>query len=281
MGHGSSPLSRGIRGLRASEGRVARIIPALAGNTKVKSLVASTEVDHPRSRGEYDDLLCQRETCEGSSPLSRGILRGVRASPSHPGIIPALAGNTQKGAPGCTSSRDHPRSRGEYGLSFPPCILKGGSSPLSRGIPGLTPDALGRIRIIPALAGNTRAFGPRSRAARDHPRSRGEYRGERDWGGAGAGSSPLSRGILLAHREKQDVCGIIPALAGNTTSCLGPSGELPDHPRSRGEYSATVRMAFSSFGSSPLSRGIPRRARLGRRGGRIIPALAGNTKARN
>ena len=50
-----------------------------------------------------------------------------------------------------------------------------------------------------------------------------------------------------------------------------------DHPRSRGEYLYFHGMYFESAGSSPLSRGIPLRAKLkeGRRG--IIPALAGNT----
>ena len=72
---------------------------------------------------------------------------------------------------------------------------------------------------------------------------------------------------------------------------------LPDHPRSRGEYSKTMSRDLPEPGSSPLSRGIPpaewlRRGVLGSsplsRGiplvilpylvaGGIIPALAGNT----
>ena len=51
---------------------------------------------------------------------------------------------------------------------------------------------------------------------RDHPRSRGEYR-RRSWQvSTTAGSSPLSRGILLATCKDHTTPRIIPALAGNT-----------------------------------------------------------------
>ena len=74
--------------------------------------------------------------------------------------------------------------------------------------------------------------------------------------------------------------GIIPALAGNTGPGLpaGPSG--PDHPRSRGEYRSSCGSSGHSFGSSPLSRGIPTELRPRTVAGRIIPALAGNTVRR-
>ena len=50
---GSSPLSRGIPATSpASPGR-SRIIPALAGNTRVAVLGLGRGGDHPRSRGEY------------------------------------------------------------------------------------------------------------------------------------------------------------------------------------------------------------------------------------
>ena len=70
-------------------------------------------------------------------------------------IIPALAGNTWEMPVDATKKRDHPRSRGEYDHSSPPCCRVLGSSPLSRGIP------------CPPL--NIGGNEP------DHPRSRGEY----------------------------------------------------------------------------------------------------------
>ena len=156
---GSSPLSRGIPPPLPLTIAMVRIIPALAGNTCSTCANPRASWDHPRSRGEYDDLLCQRETCEGSSPLSRGIPRTNSSRCTCPRIIPALAGNTR--SPGCIRicSRDHPRSRGEYMLPWwKPCWTRG-SSPLSRGILCFAGNGCSRGGIIPALAGNTQGWG--------------------------------------------------------------------------------------------------------------------------
>ena len=72
---GSSPLSRGIRGLQVLGDVTVRIIPALAGNTLSATGQATLKVDHPRSRGEYESV--------------RATVERLTAR-----IIPALAGNT-------------------------------------------------------------------------------------------------------------------------------------------------------------------------------------------
>ena len=95
----------------------------------------------------------------------------------------------------------------------------------------------------------------------DHPRSRGEYSSSRSKVPYGAGSSPLSRGILFVDLANGNVDGIIPALAGNTWEDWIPRTPLWDHPRSRGEYYACS---------------VARRLCVG-----IIPALAGNTHVRS
>ena len=51
---------------------------------------------------------------EGSSPLSRGILKARPSDLGRDRIIPALAGNTEYSALYSNLDRDHPRSRGEY-----------------------------------------------------------------------------------------------------------------------------------------------------------------------
>ena len=91
------------------------------------------------------------------------------------------------------------------------------------------------------------------------------------------GSSPLSRGIRHCHPSRITYGRIIPALAGNTAPTLPGSPTAQDHPRSRGEYRADVLAVSQHWGSSPLSRGIPRRVFLDIGAVRIIPALAGNT----
>ena len=115
--------------------------------------------------------------------------------------------------------------------------------------------------IIPALAGNTPDPWHYLVADGDHPRSRGEYSSSRSKVPYGAGSSPLSRGILFVDLANGNVDGIIPALAGNTWEDWIPRTPLWDHPRSRGEYYACS---------------VARRLCVG-----IIPALAGNTHVRS
>ena len=192
--------------------------------------------DHPRSRGEYTEVLRGPPRPPGSSPLSRGILRGGTPRSHSPGIIPALAGNTPRAPQPATRRGDHPRSRGEYRGGEPGRLHQNGSSPLSRGIQDGAVSWGHGSGIIPALAGNTYSMVPNGTNPRDHPRSRGEYAelvGEPE---IIPGSSPLSRGIPRVILAIVCSFGIIPALAGNTRpgAWLGPLGR--DHPRSRGEY---------------------------------------------
>ena len=91
----------------------------------------------------------------GSSPLSRGILLGGDPEIFKGRIIPALAGNTSMAMVGDIWKPDHPRSRGEYAEMSQPGFVKGGSSPLSRGILVWGSRKYAAPGIIPALAGNT------------------------------------------------------------------------------------------------------------------------------
>ena len=155
MGSGSSPLSRGILGLVSVMGDVARIIPALAGNTPHRLHILLPRWDHPRSRGEYFSSPEKVSRIFGSSPLSRGIHLSSPETSLRARIIPALAGNTEELAQILGVKPDHPRSRGEYVGDQVVAEVEVGSSPLSRGI--LYPHFYADLpsRIIPALAGNT------------------------------------------------------------------------------------------------------------------------------
>ena len=196
---------------------LARIIPALAGNTMMEVHPFSMSRDHPRSRGEYSSPCGTSCGGGGSSPLSRGIPRYVLVKVGRYGIIPALAGNT--------------RSLLRRGVGG------GGSSPLSRGIPPWRRRCWTSRRIIPALAGNTALWRCKNCGSRDHPRSRGEYEADGCYDVVGDGSSPLSRGILACVHHGDAVVRIIPALAGNTLWGGHEGPARRDHPRSRGEYS--------------------------------------------
>ena len=277
MGEGSSPLSRGIRPIPGGETPIPGIIPALAGNTNPSQDKHCSKADHPRSRGEYSLPSTVKKPALGSSPLSRGIHRGPALRTPTPRIIPALAGNTRGPSKAISQPRDHPRSRGEYRQKDGQLTVPFGSSPLSRGIPGIAVAIALFGGIIPALAGNTGSRPPAGRPGTDHPRSRGEYRVGRIDHAPQFGSSPLSRGIRRVGDGGGDRLGIIPALAGNTHPAKESSHRRPDHPRSRGEYRDPRHLQLCGNGSSPLSRGIPGPHWKAGHTGRIIPALAGNT----
>ena len=274
---GSSPLARGLhRGMR-DRPPAGRIIPARAGFTGSPSPPGLRGGDHPRSRGVYAPSFRFGADGGGSSPLARGLPRNPPARRTSTGIIPARAGFTVAFRRRARVARDHPRSRGVYGLAHVYLYLTCGSSPLARGLLGV-----GRVRdssrgIIPARAGFTRrplgVTGPYTY----HPRSRGVYRRTRAGLATHLGSSPLARGLRTLVVFIGVPSGIIPARAGFTFTRPYTSSYVRDHPRSRGVYQDTCHAAHKSPGSSPLARGLPRPVSESIRFRRIIPARAGFT----
>ena len=134
-------------------------------------------------------------------------------------------------------------------------------------------------RIIPARAGFTSAGLIGQDAGTDHPRSRGVYDKDATCANAASGSSPLARGLHAHLSGNQTGLRIIPARAGFTLLAHSVGTGKTDHPRSRGVYSEETRMIRVSPGSSPLARGLPKRAPTKWGLSRIIPARAGFTFA--
>ena len=130
---GSSPLTRGKRGVLLDELVRRRLIPAHAGKTTLTVLSATSRKAHPRSRGENSVADTEIATHRGSSPLTRGKLPGENDSRAWAGLIPAHAGKTITWLAQLITSWAHPRSRGENvrRAQYPPPT--GGSSPLTRG----------------------------------------------------------------------------------------------------------------------------------------------------
>ena len=130
---GSSPLTRGKRGLIPGAAHGTRLIPAHAGKTPKKQIIHLSFPAHPRSRGENEMLDGWLEARVGSSPLTRGkrSLTGRGLPPTR--LIPAHAGKTAIFAFRLDWPTAHPRSRGEnLRLSSRRAGLVG-SSPLTRG----------------------------------------------------------------------------------------------------------------------------------------------------
>ena len=111
--------------------------------------------------------------------------------------------------------------------------------------------------ITPAYAGNTSTGRDRWKAARDHPRLRGEHKITDKCMVGGKGSPPLTRGTHLIKQAADRAGGITPAYAGNTTTSYFVFNPREDHPRLRGEH-FTLKVDDSNST-------------------RITPAYAGNT----
>ena len=177
---GSSPLTRGKRGMTGATSLSPGLIPAHAGKTGIGWGPGRAGRAHPRSRGENSANCGLGGGDEGSSPLTRGkravqdghalgggsspLTRGKHhaASPltEVEGLIPAHAGKTRPRGRSGLQRRAHPRSRGEnrWFPSFSPSLR--GSSPLTRGKPPTKLSFVLMRGLIPAHAGKTRDCTP-------------------------------------------------------------------------------------------------------------------------
>ena len=98
----------------------------------------------------------------------------LRAAAAGVGLIPAHTGKTRACRAEPTSTRAHPRSRGENPppLEVPKYAM--GSSPLMRGKPGRVHGVTERLGLIPAHAGKTPPASGSNDVIGAHPRSCGE-----------------------------------------------------------------------------------------------------------
>ena len=277
VGHGSSPLARGLPDGGQHGGHIGGIIPARAGFTWLSPSVPQQALDHPRSRGVYVPWWIHLRRPSGSSPLARGLLEPLLSVRAKNGIIPARAGFTSVRAAPAAYGQDHPRSRGVYRRSSRRFPGPPGSSPLARG---LRCNVRRRARdggIIPARAGFTRALAHPPGQSPDHPRSRGVYSSSTMNDSPTPGSSPLARGLRQSRYNNMRAVGIIPARAGFTSVPLQQHEGGRDHPRSRGVYMLETAPAPAFWGSSPLARGLLPLTNTNGDRVRIIPARAGFT----
>ena len=137
-------------------------------------------------------------------------------------------------------------------------------------------DSLG---IIPACAGSTYPACQSVQICRDHPRMRGEHKDSLAPAYRRAGSFPHARGAPAARAAQRVPGGIIPACAGGSTSSpTGTQAGHRDHPRMRGEHSASSTTYLSPAGLSPHARGAHIAFVAPAPVAGIIPACAGSTR---
>ena len=193
-----------------------RLIPAHAGKTDTRRPGPRSRGAHPRSRGENVHEVRVLTSDGGSSPLTRGKPAWQCIPSPHLGLIPAHAGKTKAPYRSGRGPPAHPRSRGENPGLVASRRANEGSSPLTRGKHAMREQYVRRQRLIPAHAGKTTAqiSSPPTRKA--HPRSRGENLAAVGDAIAALGSSPLTRGKLLAGTLGNLRVRLIPAHAGKT-----------------------------------------------------------------
>ena len=192
---------------------------------------------------------------EGSSPHTRGALKAKFTGLAHVRIIPAYAGSTGVVFGWGGVVEDHPRIRGEHITVRNHARLADGSSPHTRGAPGLDVETRAASRIIPAYAGSTHKGELSLHRERDHPRIRGEHRRVFQKHNYRAGSSPHTRGAPDPSVGLCPFLRIIPAYAGSTRGDLPGQSPVRDHPRIRGEHGVFGESGSGKSGSSPHTRG--------------------------
>ena len=171
---GSSPRWRGKLDVDTSRAVPDRLIPALAGKTRLLEHGPPATGAHPRAGGENDDAVCTADVMLGSSPRWRG--KHNRRDPQRPGqgLIPALAGKTFVYRVGLAAIGAHPRAGGENTRAESSSRPNRGSSPRWRGKRSPRIRSRTRSRLIPALAGKTPTSPRPLRPSRAHPRAGGE-----------------------------------------------------------------------------------------------------------
>ena len=191
----------------------------------------------------------------GSSPRGRG-------TPGHrPKIIgdfrfiPARAGNASDLPEAKEESSVHPRAGGERTRVPARPSISTGSSPRGRGTRSRGRRRAGRLRFIPARAGNAGLTMSNSIFKTVHPRAGGE-RGACLLGLLKAiGSSPRGRGTLTESQKKCQFLRFIPARAGNARGEPTAASARPVHPRAGGERLLHDLWDWGIDGSSPRGRG--------------------------
>ena len=208
-----------------------------------------------------------------------------------------LVGKTRRQKACQFYGQEHPCVRGENWVARSTPWRQNGTSPRTRGkLDGiaLVPDLLRNIPAyagkrcglhsrgpgvgnIPAHAGKTQSPWPYRHPSKEHPRARGENRGNLGGDPELRGTSPRARGkqpegVIEAYASRN-----IPACAGKTMWLYTTIMRHREHPRVRGENACDVLLGGCDPGTSPRARGklalvCPHSCHR-----RNIPACAGKT----
>ncbi len=191
------------------------LIPATAGNARLRSLCWRPSRAHPRDCGERPIRNINGELISGSSPRLRGTQELIESIAYGNGLIPATAGNALTPSWTYSKMRAHPRDCGERVNAGNERQIERGSSPRLRGTLTGPRKKSTPAGLIPATAGNAQGCDQRLSPSRAHPRDCGERLSATAPIIGATGSSPRLRGTPSHKTTVPSVLGLIPATAGN------------------------------------------------------------------
>ena len=212
-------------------------------------------------RGGHLAWLCRLSRWAGSSPRARGTLNAADHERLPRRFIPACAGDTDVMWSPPPAIPVHPRVRGGHRPFLMYTFWQFGSSPRARGTHPHPDSRVLPPRFIPACAGDTKCYRPRTPAKAVHPRVRGGHVRSRAQALFMLGSSPRARGTPHRCPRRRARSRFIPACAGDTLPTVSSSNCKSVHPRVRGGHYKIRDVMDITLGSSPRARGTrsPRR----------------------
>ena len=232
---GSSPQVRGKLTSRFKPLIAIRLIPAGAGKTDYVMTWVAYMTAHPRRCGENKESMSINDGSIGSSPQVRGKLHQEVQGLHEGRLIPAGAGKTAYQRRAWSWWTAHPRRCGENLLDFMGKLPPSGSSPQVRGKLWMLRLLRLVLRLIPAGAGKTVGARISAHSHPAHPRRCGENQTNTSCTAKLFGSSPQVRGKLSCVSWISNLCRLIPAGAGKTSSVSLIFLFLSAHPRRCGE----------------------------------------------
>ena len=193
-----------------------RSIPAGAGETVCRYAECGAKEVDPRGCGGDSHRTYPASRAVGRSPRVRGRLVARITEDGGYGSIPAGAGETGRAARHEEHPWVDPRGCGGDETWANDSRLKWGRSPRVRGRRGAGHVHRNAGRSIPAGAGETESWTHPVSRSRVDPRGCGGDNHQGINSDHRAGRSPRVRGRLWVRREIVEVCGSIPAGAGET-----------------------------------------------------------------
>ena len=169
----------------------------------------------------------------------------------------------------------YPRPRGGTVCHRPIHARHVGLSPPTRGNRDSAQVPSGRLRSIPAHAGEPRSAHARDILGRVYPRPRGGTRARRSLLRRRAGLSPPTRGNPMRSSHPRISLRSIPAHAGEPFLAVRARPVVEVYPRPRGGTAGTMAATKNLMGLSPPTRGNPLRWLKAVWPLRSIPAHAG------